>query len=81
MMMEDLQGIVSRFRYFALNTERRWYALQTGQVYVRQNLEDAQLTVEDLQSMAGDEADRFSNCVLCYGASLRDSTGFNKGHT
>lgn len=33
-----------RFRYFALNTEMRWRALQTGRVYVRQNPEDAHLS-------------------------------------
>jgi len=27
-----------RFRYFALNTEMRWRAIQTGRVYVHQNL-------------------------------------------
>lgn len=42
-----------RFRYFALNTEMRWRALQTGRVYVRQNLEDAHLSVEQLRDMIG----------------------------
>jgi len=33
-----------RFRYFVLNTEMRWCALQTGRIYVHQNPEDAQLS-------------------------------------
>ena len=32
-----------RFRYFALNTELRWRALQAGRIYVRQHPHDAQL--------------------------------------
>ena len=32
-----------RFRYFALNTEMRWWALQAGRIYVRQHPHDAQL--------------------------------------
>jgi len=61
----------SRFRYFALNTEMRWRALQSGRVYVRQNPEDGQLTLEDLQSMVGNEAEQFSNRVLRFASSLR----------
>ena len=30
-----------RFRYFALNTEMRWRALQAGRVYIHQRTEDA----------------------------------------
>ena len=36
------------FRYFALNTEMRWRALQAGRIYVRQHLCDVQLSVEEL---------------------------------
>ena len=36
-----------RFRYFALNTEMRWRALQAGRIYVRQHPVDAQLTVDE----------------------------------
>ena len=32
-----------RFRYFALNTEMRWRALQTGRIYINQHPEDARL--------------------------------------
>ena len=49
----------------------RWRALQTGKVYVRQNLEDNHLTIEDLRDMVGREGEQFSNRVLHYAASLR----------
>ena len=60
-----------RFRYFALNTEMRWRALQTGRIYIRQNPEDDHLTIEDLRDMVGREGENFSNHVLHYAASLR----------
>ena len=37
-----------RFRFFALNTEMRWRALQTGRVYVKQHPGDAQLSLDEL---------------------------------
>lgn len=40
-----------RFRYFALNTEMRWRALQSGHVYVRQNPLDGSLSVAELRDM------------------------------
>ena len=64
-------GKHSRFRYFALNTEMRWRAIQSGRVYVRKNPEDGQLTTEDLQGMVGDEGECFSQRVLRFAASLR----------
>ena len=60
-----------RFRYFALNTEMRWRALQTGRIYVRQHPQDAQLSVEELRDMVGRDGEAFSNRVLHYAASLR----------
>ena len=60
-----------RFRYFALNTEMRWRALQTGHIYVRQHPHDAQLTVEELRDMVGREGEVFSNRVLHYASTLR----------
>ena len=60
-----------RFRYFALNTEMRRRALQTGQVYIRQHPEDARLTVDELRDMIGQGGDNFSNRVLHYASTLR----------
>ena len=38
-----------RFRFFALNTEMRWRALQAGRIYIQQHPGDAQLTVDELR--------------------------------
>jgi hypothetical protein len=60
-----------RFRYFTLNTEMRWRALQAGRIYVRQHPHDAQLSVEELRGMVRHEGETFSNRVLHYATSLR----------
>ena len=60
-----------RFRYFALNTEMRWRALQAGRIYIRQHPHDAQLSVEELRGMVGHEGEAFSNRILHYATSLR----------
>ena len=60
-----------RFRFFALNTEMRWRALQTGRVYVRQHPGDAQLSLDELRDMVGGQGEAFSNRVLHYASSLR----------
>jgi len=59
-----------RFRYFALNTEMRWLALQIGSIYVHQHPHDARLTVEELRDMVGHEGELFSSCVLHSETSL-----------
>ncbi|PKY44984.1 hypothetical protein RhiirA4_459452 [Rhizophagus irregularis] len=41
----------ARWRYFALNSQMRWRALQEGKAYVKQHLYVQQCTVEDLQKM------------------------------
>ena len=57
-----------RFRYFTLNTEMRWCALQAGRVYVRQHPEDAHLSVDELRDMVGTS---FSSRVCHSAGSLR----------
>ena len=57
-----------RFRYFALNTEMHWRALQAGCVYIRQHPEDARLSVDELRDMVSTS---FSNRVCHYAGSLR----------
>ena len=52
-----------RFRFFAVNTEMRWRALQTGRVYVKQHPGDAQLSLDELRDMVGTEGETFSNRV------------------
>ena len=60
-----------RFRFFALNTEMRWRALQTGRVYIRQHPGDAQLSLDELRDMVGRQGEAFSSRVMHYAASLR----------
>ncbi|XP_011404395.1 PREDICTED: uncharacterized protein LOC105313003 [Amphimedon queenslandica] len=60
-----------RFRFLALNTEMRWRANETGQIYIRQHSGEAHLTIDDLRDMIGREGESFSNKVVYYGASLR----------
>lgn len=58
-----------RFRYFALNTEMRRRALESGRIYIRQHPEDARLTIEELRQLVDPVA--FSNRVLHFAATLR----------
>ena len=60
-----------RFRFFALNTEMRHRALQTGRVYVKQHPGDGQLSLDELQDMVGRQGEAFSSRVLHYASSLR----------
>ena len=59
-----------QFRYFALNTEMRHRALQTGRIYVCQHPHDAHLTVDDLHDMVGREGEALSNRGLHLASSL-----------
>ena len=61
------------FRYFALNTEMRYRALQIGRVYVHQNPHDAHFSVDKLREMVGQA---FTNRVLHFGATLRGTRQF-----
>jgi len=60
-----------RFRYFALNTEMRWRALQTGIIYVHQNPKDARLSIDELRDMVGHNGDNLTSRVLHYASNLR----------
>ena len=55
-----------RFRYFALNTEMRWHALQAGRVYIRQHL-----SVDELSDMVSTS---FSSRVSHYAGSIRGTS-------
>lgn len=46
----------TRWRYFALNSQMRWRALQEGRVYVKQSLNGKQITVEEVQEMAENDS-------------------------
>ena len=60
-----------RFRFFALNTEMRWRALQTGRVYVKQHPGDAQLSLDELRDMVETEGETFSNRVSTVSESTK----------
>ena len=53
-----------RFRFFALNTEMHWRALQ-------KHPSDAQLSLDDLHDIIGHQGEAFSSRVLHYASSLR----------
>ena len=65
-----------RFRYFALNTEMRWRALQTGRVYINQHPKDARLTLKDLKDMVGHDGECFANRVLHFASTLRGTSQY-----
>ena len=60
-----------RFRYFALNTEMRWRALQAGRVYIKQHPKDARLSLDKLKSMVECGGEQFSKKVMHYASNLR----------
>ena len=70
-----------RFCYFALNTEMRWCALQTGRIYARQRPQDAQLSVEELRDMVGHEGEAFATvcCTLLAAYEGQGNTGSSSG--
>ena len=65
-----------RFRYFALNPEMRWRALQTGRVYINQHPDDARLTLDNLRDMVGHEGEFFTHRVMHFASSLRGTSQF-----
>ena len=65
-----------RFRYFALNTEMRWRALQAGRIFIKQHPQEARLTLDELRDMVGHEGEVFSNRVLHYATSLRGTSRY-----
>ena len=60
-----------RFRYFALNTEMLWRALQAGRVYIKQHPKDARLSLDELKSMVECGGEQFSKKVMHYASNLR----------
>ena len=65
-----------RFRYFALNTEMRWRALQSGRIFIKQHPRDARLSLGELRDMVGCGEEAFSSRVLHYAASLRGTSQY-----
>ena len=61
----------ARWRYFALNFQMCWRALQEGKVYVKQNLTDAQITVTDIQERISQGDNYMADKIMRFGVGLR----------
>ena len=66
----------ARWRYFALNSQMRWRALQEGKVYVKQSLADAQTTVTDIQERINQGDSHIADRIMRFGEGLRGSRQF-----
>jgi hypothetical protein len=69
----------ARWRYFALNSQMRWRALQEGKVYVKQNLTDGQITVTDIQERISSGDNHIADKIMRYGEGLRGTRQFWNG--
>ena len=54
----------------------RWWALQEGRIYVKQNLEDDQLEVADIQEMIAGGDKKLADRIMRYGVGLRETRQF-----
>ncbi len=63
----------TRWRYFALNSQMRWRALQEGKIYVKQNLTDNQITVKDIQERIIQGDSNLADRIMRFSESLRES--------
>ena len=73
---EDQFAKHPRFRYFALNTEMSWRALQSGRIFIKQHPQDARLSLEEMKAMVGCKGEVFSNGVLHYASSLHGTSQY-----
>src|SRR6185437_2123889 len=64
-----------RWRYFALNSQMRWRALQEGKVYVKQVLDGKQYSVEELKEMVESDS-RMADRIVRFGEGLRGTRQF-----
>ena len=69
----------ARWRYFTLNSQMRWRALQEGKIYVMQNLADDQITVADIQERISSGDNHIADKIMRYGEGLRRSRQFWNG--
>ncbi|CAG8816966.1 1521_t:CDS:2, partial [Cetraspora pellucida] len=66
----------NRWRYFALNSLMQWRALQEGKIYIKQQLGDEQLTVQEIQEMIAQGDKHIADRIMRYGEGLRESRQF-----
>lgn len=62
-----------QFRYFALNTEMGWHALQTGRIFIKQHPKDTCFTLDQLWDMVNCEEEIFTSRILHYASSSYQS--------
>lgn len=65
-----------RFRYYALNTQMRHRALQTGRIYVKQHPNDAHLSTEDLREMVHHGGESLANRVQHFGYNIHGTRAY-----
>ncbi|CAG8803458.1 10099_t:CDS:2 [Cetraspora pellucida] len=63
------------WRYFVLNSQMRWRALQEGKVYVKQSLNREQLNVKDVQEMV-DNDNCIADKIVRFGEGLHGTRQF-----
>ena len=63
----------TRWRYFALNSQMRWRALQEGKIYIMQNLTDNQITITDIQERISSGDSHIADRIMRYDEGLRGS--------
>jgi hypothetical protein len=57
----------------------RWRALQEGVVFVKQNINDSQIDVTDIQEMISNRDKQLADRIMKYGEGLRGSVQFWMG--
>ncbi|KAF5194757.1 hypothetical protein FRX31_015656, partial [Thalictrum thalictroides] len=66
----------SRFRYFAWNSLSRWRALALGDVYVKRNPQDGELSIQDIQNMLLSGDRQIAKRLSYYGKSIRGTRAY-----
>src|ERR1043165_4637495 len=61
----------NRWRYFALNSQMRWQVLQEGRIYVRQNLEEDELSVAEIQEKIVTGDIHMANRIMRFGERFK----------
>ncbi|CAG8641197.1 7999_t:CDS:2 [Cetraspora pellucida] len=66
-----------QWRYFALNSQMRWKALQEGRIYIKQCQDGIQLSVEEIQELANSDS-HLADKVIRFSEDLRGTRQFWK---
>ncbi|KAL2474410.1 Uncharacterized protein Adt_35146 [Abeliophyllum distichum] len=66
----------SQFRYFSWNSISRWRTLSLGDVYVKKNPSDAELSIQDFQNMVASGDTRLAGRISYYAKSIRGNRAY-----